>query len=580
MSPDAAPKDRATPSAPRRTEAGPTPTVDAAAALAAAAGDAAALVLLDEDLSVIAVSDGFARLAGPSARPGVAFAQAFGAAGPPVAGLGPDARQVGGAGAHDAASPDIAAAPVALPSGGEALLVWTRRAGGGWTGVLTVLPGRGRPVREDPLTGLGDRTHLEAAYDRLVAERGDGPPPTVLCIDLDRFKQVNDLLGHGAGDALLRLAADRMRRALRDRDELARFGGDEFVALIAAPPDDSAVEAVAARIIEQISRPFLVQGRQALVGATVGMVQARIDADGAPTPLAEALQNADIALYEGKRAGRGVAVWFRPDMRARLDQARALEADLRRALVTDEFSIHYQPQHRTSDGALLGFEALLRWRHPKRGNVPPDVFVPVAERTRLITEIGGWVLEEACFAAADWPATLTIAVNVSPVQFLDPGFPGLVERALEESGLPPGRLELELTENVLLGEEQAVCDRIEALHGLGVRLSLDDFGTGYASLSYLRRYKFDTLKIDRSFMLSGERIDSELVQAVVDMGATLGLEVLAEGVETQSHLASLRDMGCPSVQGFHFGRPMPLDAARAYLEGRAEGASDLPEGGA
>jgi diguanylate cyclase (GGDEF)-like protein len=414
----------------------------------------------------------------------------------------------------------------------------------------------------DPLTGLADRRLFGERLAAAFAEPPDAPSagPAVLLIDLDRFKAVNDTLGHPAGDALLRAAAGRLRSALRADGGCvaARLGGDEFAVLLPAVPDRAAVEILAARLLDLLSRPYIVQGRAAVVGASIGAALAPENGT-APDCL---LSRADLALYTSKNGGRGRFSFFEPAMQARAEARRQLEQDLRAALPLDEFELHYQPQLDLAERRLSGFEALLRWRHPERGLVPPDAFIPLAEEIGLISAIGGWVLRAACEEAARWPENLCVAVNIAAPQLETGRLVGTVEGALAASGLSGRRLELELTESALLRHGDATLDQLRALKRLGVQVSLDDFGTGYSSLTQLRSFPFDRVKIDRSFV-----DDAAVVRAVAALGASLGMRTTAEGVETPAQLRRLHEAGCTEAQGYLLGRPVP-GAALPELIGR------------
>ncbi len=427
----------------------------------------------------------------------------------------------------------------------------------------------------DPLTGLADRRLFQERLAAALAgppggaPSGHGGAAAVLLVDLDRFKAVNDSLGHPAGDALLRAAAGRMRSALRAGDLAARLGGDEFALLLHGAPDRPAVQALAARLLDLLARPFIVGGRVAVVGASIGAVLA--PADGTePDAL---LSRADLALYASKDRGRGRFSFFAPEMQARAEARRELEQELRAALPLGQFELHYQPQFDLARNRLSGFEALLRWRQPGRGGlVPPDAFIPLAEEIGLISAIGEWVLRAACAEAARWPGELCVAVNVAAPQFETGRLVGAVGDALAASGLPGHRLELELTESALLRYGGATLEQLRALKRLGVQVSLDDFGTGHSSLTQLRSFPFDRVKIDRSFA-----DDAAVVRAVAALGASLGMRTTAEGVETPDQLRRLREEGCTEAQGYLLGRPVPAAALAEVIE--KLGAEAAPAGG-
>ena len=397
----------------------------------------------------------------------------------------------------------------------------------------------------------------------LAQVRRHGTMLAVLCLDLDRFKQVNDTLGHPAGDALLRAVAGRLAGCLRDCDTVARLGGDEF-AVIQAPlgrAEDAAT--LAQRIVKTLSEPYDLSGHNVMIGASVGIALAPADtADGDLI-----LNMADMALYRAKADGRGVFRMFEPGMDTRMQARRVLESDLRRAVQAQEFEVHYQPLVDLPSGRVSALEALVRWRHPGRGLVRPDDFIPFAEETGLIGPIGAWVLHQACADAAGWPAEVRIAVNVSAAQFKGPGLIETVLDALAASGLPPERLELEITETALLADADATLAALRKLRAKGVRIAMDDFATGYSSLGYLRSFPFDKIKIDRCFIRDIETSADckAIVRAVAGLGSNLGITTTAEGVETAAQLDQLRAEGCDQVQGFLFSRPVPARDVEALL---------------
>ena len=410
-------------------------------------------------------------------------------------------------------------------------------------------------ARHDALTGLPNRVmfreHLERALPRV--KRGDHL--ALLSLDLDGFKAVNDTLGHPAGDELLRQVASVLRRTVRETDLIARLGGDEFAIIQAGAGGPDELVALAERLVEALRAPFEVLGRRAEIGASIGIApasEATLSAD-------ELLRSADVALYRAKATGRGRWCFFEPGMDEEIHQRRMLEMDLRQAVREGQLELHYQPLIEARSRSLTGFEALLRWTHPQRGSVPPSVFIPLAEETGLINEIGAWVLHTACAMAAQWPAHLRIAVNLSPLQLLTGRLVDEVEEALCASGLAAGRLELEITESVLLQDSDQTLKILHRLHALGAHISMDDFGTGYSSLSYLRCFPFDKIKIDQSFVrdLTSDSGSIEIVRAVLGLGKALGMRVLAEGVETVEQLGILEFEGCNELQGFLFSRPIP-----------------------
>ena len=420
-------------------------------------------------------------------------------------------------------------------------------------------------ARHDALTGLPNLAVFREQLGRMLgrARRG-APAPAVLCLDLDRFKPVNDALGHAVGDGLLRAVAERLSDCLRETDLVTRLGGDEFVVLQEGGAQLDEAAALAGRLVELLSAPFQVDGHQIVVGVSVGIALA---AEGIEEPEA-LLKRADLALCRAKAEGRGAFRFFEEEMDARMQERRRLELDLRAALALEQFELFYQPLVNATSGVVGGFEALLRWQHPERGLVSPAVFIPMAEEIGLIGAIGGWVLRTACAEAATWPGNVRVAVNLSPVQFRDRSLPALVADALADSGLAPQRLELEITESLLLSDDEAVLSMLHEMRAMGARISMDDFGTGYSSLSYLRRFPFDKIKIDQSFVrgLSDEADCAAIVRAVVGLGRSLGMAVNAEGVETAAQLAALRAEGCGEVQGYLFSRPRPARDVRAMLE--------------
>jgi len=430
----------------------------------------------------------------------------------------------------------------------------------------------------DPLTGLPNRVLFADRLDHALARaRRDGTQIAVLLLDVDQFKLVNDSLGHDAGDELLTAIAPRLLDAVRESDTVARLAADEFAVLCEGIQEDDDAIALGERIGASLREPMPVQGRELFVTASTGIV---VSADGAETT-PDLLSHADAAMYRAKEAGRGRVVLYDELTRGGWVDRLRMETDLRLALERGELSLVYQPIVDLRDGRTRSVEALLRWTHPERGPIGPDVFIPVAEETGLIVEIGRWVLETAVAQVAEWQRTqpgargLGVTVNVSGRQLFHESLVGDVERVAAESGIAPGTLGLEITESVLMDEGDAVTV-LEALRARGARLSLDDFGTGYSSLSYLKRFPLDTLKIDRAFVsgLGTGQDDAALVATIVSMAGTLGLEVVAEGVETEEQLRLLRDLGCDRAQGFLLARPLP--PADLHADGVIWGASLLP----
>jgi diguanylate cyclase (GGDEF)-like protein len=383
-------------------------------------------------------------------------------------------------------------------------------------------------------------------------------------MDLDRFKAVNDTLGHQAGDALLKQVAQRLQRGVGDRGLVGRMGGDEFKLLLPGIAGRQSLAVLADELIAALSQPYAILGTSVTIGCSVGIAVAPDDGTDRDT----LIRNADLALYAAKAAGRGVHRFYSADMLAGARDRQQMERDLRAALPAGEFHLCYQPVVRTVDAAVIGYEALIRWHHPVRGLVSPAEFIPVAEECGLIGAIGEWVLRTACDEAARWPRDVRVAVNVSPVQFANPQLPGIVASALARAGLAPERLELEITEGVFLKGSDSSDRMFAALKGLGVRLALDDFGTGYSSLGYLRTAPFDKIKIDQSFVRGaaqpGNR-NAAIIRAIVMLAETLGMETTAEGVEVQDEIELVRSLGCSHIQGYVYGRPAPAAAVAAAL---------------
>jgi diguanylate cyclase (GGDEF)-like protein len=418
----------------------------------------------------------------------------------------------------------------------------------------------------DALTNLPNRLYFHEQLENRFAHQERDQKFAVLCFDLDRFKSVNDTLGHQFGDKLLRQVAERMRGCLRDGDTLARLGGDEFAILQGSVKEPTETNALAARLNEVISAPFDLDGHQAVIGVSIGIAVAPADATG-PDQL---LKNADMALYRAKADGRGTYRFFEREMDALMQKRRALEADLRKALVNGEFELYYQPIVNLEKNDICGFEALLRWNHPERGLIPPLDFIPLAEETELIVPVGEWVLRQACQEAIKWPSDISIAVNVSSAQFKVRTLAQVVMGALARSGLAAQRLELEITESVLLLNTEATLATLHQLRELGVRISMDDFGTGYSSLSYLRSFPFDKIKIDRSFVhdLASDEDSMAIIRAVTGLGTSLGMATTGEGVETQEELNYLKSEGCTEAQGYFFSRPKPSSEIHTMLNMR------------
>ena len=419
-------------------------------------------------------------------------------------------------------------------------------------------------AHHDTLTDLPNRALFYEKLGRLLARVPQGGSFAVLSLDLDHFKSVNDMLGHPIGDKLLQAAAKRMRASIRDTDIVARLGGDEFaiVQVTFKAPADATL--LATRLIDAVSAPYDLDGHQVVVGTSVGIAIA--PADG--TTPDQLMKNADLALYRCKADRGNIYRFFEPQMDARMQERRALELDLRKALVNDEFTLNYQPIVNLKTGKVTACEALIRWHQPQRGAVPPVEFIPVAEETGLIIPIGEWVLRRACLDAVTWPGEISVAVNVSPAQFKSGDFLQVVTAALEKSRLPARRLELEITELVLMHDSDGALTLLHELKRLGVCIAMDDFGTGYSSLGYLRSFPFDRIKIDQSFIgdLSESKDSLAILRAVVGLGSSLNIATTAEGVETAHQLELLRSEGCTEVQGYLFSAPKPAAEVRDLLD--------------
>ncbi|MEH0199173.1 EAL domain-containing protein [Caulobacter sp. CCNWLY153] len=424
-------------------------------------------------------------------------------------------------------------------------------------------------AEHDGLTGLPNRNSLQArlaaALERVEAS---GETLSLVCIDLDHFKEANDLHGHLAGDALLVEAARRLQDSVTAPSFAARLGGDEFILVqIAAGDQPAAAAELAGRVLEQLSVPAVYEGQDLAMGASLGVSLFPDDGRTAEALLA----NADMALYRAKESGRGVYRFFKREMDETIRERRTLARELRQAITDEELVVFYQPLARAADGEVCGFEALVRWKHPVRGMVPPLDFIPVAEENGLITQLGEWVLRRACADAASWDRPLRIAVNLSPLQLNQPNLPTLVHEVLIATGLSPSRLELEITESALFKDYQRALDNLRRLKALGVRIAMDDFGTGFSSLSTLQSFPFDKIKIDKSFVENIHRHDraTVIVRAVLGLGRSLEIPVVAEGVETQEQIDFLRGESCAELQGYAIGRPGPIDSLSAWTLARA-----------
>jgi diguanylate cyclase (GGDEF)-like protein len=434
--------------------------------------------------------------------------------------------------------------------------------GGGWIATHEDITERQRTEERivhmaghDALTDLPNRILLRERLEHELKRVKRGECLAVLCLDLDQFKSVNDTLGHPVGDELLRVVADRLRGCTREPDTIARLGGDEFAIIMTALQQPTDAAALSRRVRESIAKPYLIEGHQIVVDISIGISVAPIDGV-APDQL---LKNADMALYGAKADGRGTYRFFEPEMDARMKARRELEMDLRKALSNEEFELYYQPLVNLQTNEISAYEALLRWHHPVRGLISPSEFIPVAEETGLIIPLGEWVLRTACQQTANWPDDVKVAVNLSPAQLKSRNVVQLVMSALEESGIAGSRLQLEITESVLMQNTFATLATLHELRKIGVQIAMDDFGTGYSSLSYLRSFPFDKIKIDRSFIedLSNGAEPLAIVHAVAGLAKCLNMISTAEGVETQQQLEKLQSVGCTEMQGYLFSRARP-----------------------
>ncbi|MGY4334410.1 diguanylate cyclase (GGDEF)-like protein/PAS domain S-box-containing protein [Bradyrhizobium sp. LB7.2] len=410
-------------------------------------------------------------------------------------------------------------------------------------------------ARHDALTSLPNRVLFHEQLVQGLRRTRSGDQLAVLCLDLDHFKDINDSLGHPIGDALLKEVGRRLKATVGESDTVARLGGDEFAVVQIGRSEETAARSLAGRLVEVISAPYEIDDHQIVIGVSIGISLSPQDGSNPD----ELLKNADLALYRAKADGRGTYRFFETGMDARAQARRLLEMDLRAAVQRDEFEAYYQPIRDVASGRVVAFEALLRWNHPQRGLIAPLNFIPLAEETGLIIQLGEFVLRSACADAATWPDDVDVAVNLSPVQFKNPNLIASVTAALAASGLDARRLELEITESVLLQNSEATLTTLHELRAMGVRISLDDFGTGYSSLSYLRSFPFDKIKIDRSFVseLATREDSMAIIRAVTGLGRSLGIVTTAEGVENDAQLELLRREGCTQAQGYLFSKPRP-----------------------
>lgn len=424
-----------------------------------------------------------------------------------------------------------------------------------------------RLARFDPLTGLANRALFLETLDETIASIGGAAPHALMFIDLDRFKEVNDSLGHAAGDAVLVQVAERMRGVFAGEATLARLGGDEFAALVPCCQNDR-IDELALSLIAALEQPIRIGNEHIVIGASVGWSLAPTDGDSAEC----LLKSADLALYEAKEAGRRQALRYSHDMKVRAEARRAIETELPGALTRGELSLHFQPIVDTATEQIVTFEALLRWSHPRLGIIPPDRFIPIAEETGAIIEIGRWAIQEACRQAATWSDSISVAVNMSPAQMADPELVSVVEAAIAVTGISPARLELEITERLFLEETAETAARLGALNAIGIRFVLDDFGTGYSSIGYLKQAMFSRIKIDRSFVSDAEQGGeaAAIIDAVVRLADHLKMTTTAEGAETRAEFEACRDLGCARAQGYLFGKAVSAEEARRLLEVRRE----------
>ena len=419
----------------------------------------------------------------------------------------------------------------------------------------------------DTLTGLHNRHSFNSELRRKSHRLTKGGPPfALIMIDLDRFKPVNDTLGHPYGDRVLKAVATRLKKAVREQDMVARIGGDEFAVLADGSSDPIVVGHLAERIVEVLSRPFVIGGQAAEIGASVGITltsDGEVDADAL-------IQQVDVALYHAKEEGRGRHSFFDPSLTQKLLERRRLEADLRRACIREEFEVFFQPVLDTQSREFIGAEALVRWNSAERGMVSPAVFIPIAEELGLVNTIGSMVLDRACHEAVSWPDHLMVAVNVSPVQMMGGRLATDIAQVLHRTGLAPHRLEIEITETALVADDELALRSLEEVRALGVKISLDDFGTGYSSLSYLHRFPIDRIKIDGSFVnkLPTDAGSASIVRAIAQLGASLNMQVTAEGIETDDQYSFVAEQGCGHMQGFLFNKPVDArSAAKLFASG-------------
>ena len=456
-------------------------------------------------------------------------------------------------------------------------IVNTPVSGGGWLATHEDITDRQRAqeqiahmARHDALTDLPNRVLLRERLEHELMRVKRGDCLAVLCLDLDHFKSVNDTLGHPVGDELLKLVSDRLRGCVRELDTIARFGGDEFAIIMTQLQQPMDAASLARRIRDSIIKPYQIDGHQIITDISIGVSVAPNDG----TEPDRLLKNADLALYGAKSEGRGTYRFFEPEMDTRMKARRELELDLRNALANKEFELYYQPLVNLQTNEITAFEALLRWHHPRRGMISPADFIPIAEETGLIIQIGEWVLRTACQETANWPDHVKVAVNLSPVQVKSRNLMKVVMAALADSGMAPNKLQLEITESLLMQNTFSTLTTLHELRKLGVQIAMDDFGTGYSSLSYLRSFPFDKIKIDRSFIqdLANGAEPLAIVHAVAGLAKCLNMISTAEGVETQQQLETLQAAGCTEMQGYLFSKAKPAkEVSRFFEESAATG---------
>jgi len=541
------------------------------------------LSMFDDSERLIICNDAYRhiyRLSADSCRPGIAFPELFRLCDVFKNSSHDFLRDYQKAISESAATKRSVSGPVELPEGRTISVTVQALVAGGWVSIHEDITERRRAeeriahmARYDALTDLPNRVLFKEQIEEAFKRLRPGEYVAMICLDLDRFKDVNDSLGHPVGDALLRQVADRLRKQVDGRGTAARFGGDEFAVIQVGAAQPQGIVDLAQDVLEAIAAPYEIDGHGIDICASAGISIGPADGDG-PDLL---IKNSDLALYSAKAEGCGRFRLFNQQMNEELQKRRMLELELRRALDEHQFELHYQPVVDIKRSEVTGFEALLRWRHPERGLVLPGEFIPLAEESGLISRLGGWALRQACCDAMSWPGSVTIAVNLSPSQFKSPHLLQDVITALAVSRLPASRLELEITEGVLLANTEATLSLLNTLRSFGIRIAMDDFGVGYSSLSYLRRFPFDRIKIDGSFIRSMSEDASSLaiIRAVKGLSGDLSIAVTAEGVETDKQLEQLRAEGIGAIQGYVFSRPRPfaetadLLSCRGWIESAA-----------